>query len=123
MKNFWRLTNLKMIIAKEFVFDAAHRLINHSGKCKNLHGHTYRLRVFVNGEVNNEGFVMDFSELNKVVKENVLNLLDHNYLNNIIENPTAENIVFWIWNQLKNCVSLYEIWLWETPTSLVIYRK
>ncbi len=112
-----------MIIAKEFMFDAAHKLINYEGKCKNLHGHTYKLRVFIKGEVKKDGFVMDFSELNKIVKEKVLKVLDHNYLNDIIENPTAENIVLWIWIQLKDYIPLYEIWLWETPTSLAVYKE
>lgn len=112
-----------MIIAKEFLFDAAHKLMNHKGKCKNLHGPTYKLRIFIRGEVKKDGFVMDFSELNKIVKEKVLKVSNHNYLNDIIENPTAENIVFWIWNQLKNYIPLCEIWLLETPTPFAVYKE
>lgn len=71
--------------------------------------------------------VIDFTELKAIVKENVLDILDHAYINDIIEQPTAENIAVWIWNKLytklkrDNC-SLYEIEVWETETSGVVYN-
>jgi len=61
-----------------------------------------------------------------IVKENVLDILDHAYINEIIKQPTAENIAVWIWDKLytklkrDNC-SLYEIEVWETETSGVVY--
>ncbi|MDI6738508.1 MAG: 6-carboxytetrahydropterin synthase QueD [Nanoarchaeota archaeon] len=111
-----------MVLCNEFQFDAAHSLPNYKGKCKNLHGHTYKIRVCVKGHVNEEGFVIDFSELKNIVTKKVLDILDHTYLNDIIKQPTAENTAIWIWVQLKDSLPLHEIWVWETPTSFVIFR-
>ncbi|MCK5025531.1 MAG: 6-carboxytetrahydropterin synthase QueD [Nanoarchaeota archaeon] len=111
-----------MKISKEFVFDAAHKLLWHKGKCQNLHGHTYKLIVTVEGQLNENGIVMDFGDLKKIIVNNVISKLDHKYLNDIFENPTAENMVIWIWNQLKHKLNLYEIRLWESPTSCVVYN-
>jgi 6-pyruvoyltetrahydropterin/6-carboxytetrahydropterin synthase len=110
-----------MILTKEFKFDAAHKLAWHEGKCKNLHGHTYKLQVFVSGKVNENGIIIDFYELKKIVSEKVLEKLDHSNLNDIIDNPTAENIVIWIWEQLRDSLNLSELKLWETDTSFVSY--
>lgn len=110
-----------MIIAKEFSFDSAHRLSNYDGPCANLHGHTYKLQVVMKGEVKPNGMVVDFAFVKKVVKEHVISRLDHTFLNELIEQPTAENIATWMWNTLKDYLPLYEIRLWETPTSFVIY--
>jgi 6-pyruvoyltetrahydropterin/6-carboxytetrahydropterin synthase len=111
-----------MIITKEFTFDSAHKLQGYAGKCANLHGHTYKLQVSVQGKLNKQGMVIDFLELKKIVHEQVLSVLDHNYLNDIIENPTAENITIWIWEKLKTCIPLCELKLWETPSSFTTYR-
>ncbi|NQV19691.1 MAG: 6-carboxytetrahydropterin synthase QueD [Armatimonadetes bacterium] len=110
-----------MKISKEFTFDSAHRLKWHKGKCQNFHGHTYKLIVTVEGKLNQDGIVMDFADLKNEVKKKVLNILDHKNLNEIFENPTAENIAIWIWEKLKE-LNLTEIKLWETPTSYVIYN-
>ncbi len=111
-----------MIIAKLFEFDAAHKLPNHSGKCKNLHGHTYKLEISVSGKINEKGMVIDFHDLDKIVRENVLDILDHSYLNDTIPNPTAENIVLWIWKKLENKIALNKIKLWETQDSCAVYE-
>ncbi|MBQ7150960.1 MAG: 6-carboxytetrahydropterin synthase QueD [Synergistaceae bacterium] len=117
-----------MLVSKEFIFDAAHNLIHYHGKCEKLHGHTYKLRVVLEGMPDSEGMIMDFCELSDIVKANVISRLDHSYLNEIIEQPSAENIALWIWRELEgrvlreNC-SLYEIYVWETATSCVVLRK
>ncbi|MFO7883038.1 MAG: 6-carboxytetrahydropterin synthase QueD [Kosmotogaceae bacterium] len=113
-------------VTKEFTFDAAHKLVSYHGKCENLHGHTYKLRVTVCGEPDEEGMVIDFNELKKIVKEKVLSILDHSYINEYINQPSAENISKWIYDRLKPSISnrrrkLLEISLWETPTSFVRY--
>jgi len=112
-----------MIIGREFSFDAAHKLEWHNGKCKNLHGHTYKFEVLIKGELNRAGIVLDFHELDEIVKDEILEILDHSYLNEIIENPTAEEIAIWIWNKLKEKLEgLYEVKIWESPKSFAIYR-
>ena len=111
-----------MLITKKFIFDSAHKLKNYKGKCKNLHGHTYVLYVTVDGKINKKsGMVMDFSEIKKVVERRVIVILDHNYINKIIKQPTAENISVWAWNQIKKYLKVYKIELWETPDSFVTY--
>ena len=115
-----------MFITKEFLFDAAHRLTEYKGKCEHLHGHTYKLHVTVEGSIKKNGLVVDFVDLKKIVNEKVLNKLDHSYLNDFFKNPSAEIVIKWIWAQLKDMkkygVKLYEIVLWENPTSFVTYR-
>lgn len=113
-----------MIIAKTFVFDSSHQLPDEEcyGKCRNLHGHTYKLTVSVSGIVNHKGWIINFSDLKKIVNENVIDKLDHNHLNNIIPLPTAENILIWIEQEIifkleDIGVKLFSLKLWETPTS------
>jgi 6-pyruvoyltetrahydropterin/6-carboxytetrahydropterin synthase len=116
-----------MILIKEFEFDAAHNLIHYHGKCERLHGHTYKLVVKLEGEVDSEGMIYDFVELKKLVKDRVIDKFDHAYLNDIIPQPTAENIAVFVWKELEgqvrkdNC-RLYEIEVWETKTSGIVYR-
>ena len=112
-----------MFITKEFSFDSAHYLPDYHGKCENMHGHTYKMHVTVEGEVQADGMVIDFVKLKEIVKTKVIDKLDHQILNEIIAKPSAENIVIWAWEELKNDLNLFEIKLWETPTSFVTYRK
>ncbi len=117
-----------LCVVKEFTFDAAHNLVEYHGKCEKLHGHTYKLQIFVCGEKDKEGMVIDFVELKNIVKEKVLSKLDHSYINEIIKQPSAENIAEWIWKQLEGELTterykLTEVRLWETPTSFVIFSK
>ncbi len=116
-----------MQVTKEFVFDAAHNLPHYHGKCERLHGHTYRLWVTVSARVDPAtGIAYDFSHLSDLVKREVIDPLDHTYLNETIENSTAENVTLWIWNRIAKHlpaeVLLNEVRLWETPTSAVSYR-
>ena len=120
---------MEMLISKEFKFDSAHNLIRYKGKCENLHGHTYRLRVTLKGMPDEDsGMIVDFGILKQVVVEKVVDILDHHYINDIIEQSTAENIVQWIWNELDKPLTtekytLFEIILWETETSFITLRK
>lgn len=116
-----------MFIVKKFKFDAAHNLLSYKGKCEKLHGHTYEIVVVLEGVPDEEGIIMDFIELKEIIKNEVIDILDHSYINDIIPQPTAENIAVWIWNKLEakiervNC-HLYEIQVWENSESGVIYR-
>lgn len=89
-----------MQVTKEFTFDSAHFLPNYYGQCERMHGHTYKLQVTVEGELGENGLVIDFVVLKRIVKRQVLDKLDHYTLNDIIENPTCENVTRWIWDQL-----------------------
>lgn len=116
-----------MIVLKKFEFDAAHYLPEYNGKCERLHGHTYKLVVKVQGTPDHEGMVIDFIRLKNIVKENVLVHLDHACINDILPQPSAENISVWVWNKLKDLLhgdnyDLYEVEVWETKTSGCIYR-
>jgi 6-pyruvoyltetrahydropterin/6-carboxytetrahydropterin synthase len=116
-----------MEIFKEFTFDAAHFLPHtpEGHKCRRLHGHTYRIRIFCSGDLGfKEGWVVDFASIKKAWKP-VEIILDHNLLNDIpgLENPTAELIAVWVWNKLKTSLPMIsKIELFETPTCAVIYR-
>ncbi|MDD4836304.1 MAG: 6-carboxytetrahydropterin synthase QueD [Synergistales bacterium] len=117
-----------MLLKKEFTFDAAHRLERYRGKCEALHGHTYRLAVTLKGHRDDDDMVFDFTELKKVVTAKVLDRLDHAYLNDVMDQPTAENIALWIWDELDdevnrpNC-NLHTVQVWETATSSVIVDR
>lgn len=110
-----------MKLVKKFTFDAAHHLPNYRGKCKQLHGHTYHLEVIVNRTVNPDtGMIMDFAELKHMVTSMALDYLDHRLLNDVIPNPTAENIVVWIRDKIgKHIEGDVTLRLWETPDSYV----
>ena len=116
-----------MEIYKEFSFDSAHFLphVPEGHKCRNMHGHTYRLKVFIEGQPDPKlGWIMDFKEL-KDALSGVIEQLDHRLINDIpgLENPTAENITIWIWNQIKPMLTnLSRIELYDTPTTGVIYK-
>jgi 6-pyruvoyltetrahydropterin/6-carboxytetrahydropterin synthase len=113
-----------VIVARSFHFEAAHHLPRHPGKCRHLHGHTYRLEVHCHGPVDPEsGMVVDFADLKAVVRERVLDRLDHVLLNDVLENPTAEHVATWIWDQLSGAdLPLAEIRLYETPDCYVVHR-
>ncbi len=95
-----------MQVTKEFTFDSAHFLPKYYGKCEKMHGHTYRLLVTVEGEVGENGLVIDFVILKKIVKKQVLNKLDHQVINDVIEVASAENTAKWIWDQLVDLKTL-----------------
>jgi len=108
-----------MKLGRVFHFDAAHRLMDaRQEQCEELHGHTYKVEVVVDGPVQENGMVMDFADLKKVVRE-VLDELDHKDLNKKFDNPTAEHICRWVHDQLQaklesfESVSLVSVRLWE----------
>jgi len=115
-------------IRKSFSFEAAHVLPHHPGKCARLHGHSYRLEVVLDGPLQAEGpaagMVQDFEVIANAVRGTVLAELDHRSLNDLIENPTAERIVVWIWKRLAPLLpQLTELVLWETRSARVVLRS
>ena len=115
-----------MEIYKEFTFEAAHKLPNvpQGHKCQRLHGHSYRIQIWVKGELDKKlGWVMDFAEI-KDAFEPLRLKLDHYYLNEIegLENPTSEILAQWIWGRLKPTLpQLSKILVSETCTSAAVY--
>ncbi len=117
------------VITKEVEFSAAHFIPRHPGPCKKTHGHNYKVRVFVEAKKLNElQMVMDFSDLNKIIKEAV-EPLDHSFLNEIEEFkndiPTAERIAFLLFKKIlkklpKN-LKLQKVEVFENETSSAIY--
>lgn len=102
------------------------------GKCNNLHGHNYYIEVTLAGTIENDSnYVMDLKILKLIVHEEILNKVDHKFLNdtemfkNII--PTTENMVVKFWEILepkvkRDNVKLYSIKLYETDKNYVEYR-
>ena len=107
-------------------FDAAHFLPNHEGKCKNLHGHTWKVEIVVEGAIDaRTAMLVDFSDL----KDAVDDLFDHSLLNDMIENPTAEAIaefLYWeiheLLRTLDNEPHIEEVTVWESEDASSTYR-
>jgi 6-pyruvoyltetrahydropterin/6-carboxytetrahydropterin synthase len=107
-------------VTRSFAFEAAHQLPWHAGRCRDLHGHGYRLEVTVEGHVGDDGMVVDFDDLARLVQRDVLERYDHRYLNDFMENPTAELIAADIWKTLEaSGLGLARIRLWETDDCMV----
>ncbi len=113
-----------MNLEMDFHFAAAHRLPRYNGRCFNLHGHNYKVTVVVRGAPDaHSGLLIDFGDIETVVKSAFLDQVDHSNLNDFIENPTAENIVVWMWEKLApKLKELVELRLWETKDCCVVYR-
>ncbi|HTN50892.1 MAG TPA: 6-carboxytetrahydropterin synthase QueD [Anaeromyxobacter sp.] len=114
----------RMRLDVEFRFAASHRLPRYDGPCFRLHGHNYVFFVAIEGEVDPRGgMIADFGDIKRVVQEQVLEKVDHRDLNDVLDNPTAENIARWIWEALERRLpGLAEIRLFEMPDSCVTYR-
>ena len=107
-------------VTRTFTFEAAHQLPWHEGKCRNLHGHSYRLEVTVEGPIGDQGIVVDFADIKRVVEREVVDVYDHRYLNDLLDNPTAELIAAEIWKTVESAdLAVSRIRLWETPDSFV----
>jgi|SRR5579863_1241323 len=113
-------------------FAAAHNLRNYHGKCEDLHGHNYKVRVVLAGEkLDATGLLYDFVHLKQVIRS-VIGSLDHKYLNELPPfdtiNPSAENIARHIHDEASkqllktNGVGIARITVWETDTSAATYR-
>ena len=112
-------------------FDAAHQLREYNGKCANIHGHTWNVEVYLQGNIlNKEGMLIDFSKVKELLEEEI-NKYDHRLINEvepfIVINPTAENIACEIYKNLKKRipqnVSIAKVAVWESPNACAIYRE
>lgn len=114
--------------------EAAHRLPDHDGKCKGLHGHTWAITAEVSGVSLHRagpkrGMLFDYYDLGVIMKEHV-DTMDHRYLNDILDNPTSENIAEMLYNAMAGPVKaksegtamLARVLVSETETSEAEYR-
>jgi 6-pyruvoyltetrahydropterin/6-carboxytetrahydropterin synthase len=114
-------------LVKTFTFDAAHSLpaAPEGHKCREVHGHGYRVDVHVVGEVDDTaGWVMDFDVIVSAVRP-VIDALDHRLLNEVegLENSTAELIARYIWDRVEGKLpGLSAVVVWESDRSRCIYR-
>lgn len=116
----------RLTVCKTFEFDSAHFLPNYEGKCKNLHGHRFKLEIEVSGDVQEggpcEGMIVDFGDLKSIVEDCIIKPFDHKLLNEVYEGiPTAENLVRFFAKRLAMNLpmrlALIRVRLYETPTS------
>ena len=100
-------------IGRTYWFEAAHYLpmVPDGHKCKNLHGHNYRVEIVLKGAVDERGFIKDFAELDEQMAP-LIKQVDHRLLNDVagLENPTAEIIAAWFLDRIEGCerVRVYE---------------
>ena len=130
-------------ITKEVYFCYGHRLMNHPGKCRNLHGHSVKAAISIEQEtLNEQGMVCDFADIRECVEVYVDEHLDHNFLlhkddplipalkvNNerfwaLDEHPTAEVLSKMIYRHLKATgVNVSQVALWETASACACYKE
>jgi 6-pyruvoyltetrahydropterin/6-carboxytetrahydropterin synthase len=119
-------------VSVEQTFAAGHALRNYKGKCENVHGHNYRVRITVQGDqLDSTGLLVDFLDVKGLIG-GVVDYLDHQFINDLPPfdelNPSAENIAKYFYDRvsggLKNevPVRVAEVKVWETDTSSAVYR-
>ncbi len=118
---------MRVRLAKSFTFEAAHFLpcFADGHKCRRMHGHSFRVDVVVEGDVDPaQGFLVDYGDIKKAISP-IHDALDHRCLNDIagLENPTSEMLAVWIWDRLAPSLPLLaEVIVCETCTSRCEYR-
>lgn len=106
-------------VKKQIEVSAAHRLcLDYPSKCSQLHGHNWIITVECRAEkLNANGMVVDFSELKRII----LGKMDHKVLNDVFDfNPTAENIAYWVVQNVPNC---YRCEVQESKGNIASYQR
>ena len=113
-------------------FAAAHQLREYQGGCENLHGHNWKVEVFVKGEkLGQDGLLIDFRIIKNATKE-VLEGLDHTFLNELEnfreQNPSSENIARYIFESLgrrlkDENVKVSRVSTWESDSACATYEE
>ena len=116
----------------EDAFAAAHNLREYEGECEELHGHNWKIEVVVRAKkLNSIGLAIDFKDLKSATSE-VLDKLDHVYLNNLDafkeENPSSENIAKYIYEEVDAKIKdsgarVYKVTAWESEKACASYLK
>lgn len=100
---------------KEEISSAHYLTEPYEGKCNNIHGHNWKVKIYCKSERLNEcGMVVDFKEIKEIIK-----LLDHRLLNELIPQPTAENIAHYLTDSIANC---YKVEITESEGNKAIYE-
>lgn len=117
---------MKVKLTKLFRFEASHCL-DHLPKehvCNHMHGHSYRVKVEVSGEVDQDtGFLIDYSDIKEIVQP-IIDQLDHGHLNDIegLEITSAEYLAAWLWDKIKpKLTQLSKITIYETDSTSCEY--
>ena len=101
-------------------FAAAHQLPNYPGDCAKLHGHTWGVEVRIEGDIQENGMVIDFRDVKQALKTF---LPDHEYLNDWLPNPTAENLAQYLYSKLWiKFPTLKSVTIWESEDAGVVYE-
>jgi 6-pyruvoyltetrahydropterin/6-carboxytetrahydropterin synthase len=120
-------------ITVDETFAAGHALRGYKGKCENVHGHNYKVRVTLAGpELDSVGLLCDFVHLKQVI-QSVIHSLDHKFLNDFppfdVINPSAENIARYFYEQAAKQMPagpagarISSVTIWETDTTAATYR-
>ena len=119
-------------ISVEQTFAAGHALRNYKGKCENVHGHNFKVRVVIAGEkLDDTGLLVDFLDV-KAAMQAIIDRLDHVFLNDVapfdVKNPSAENIAEYFYTEmtrsLKSAVEIRvrDVTVWETDIQSATYR-
>src|SRR5579872_5572446 len=119
-------------IAVEQQFASAHALRNYKGRCENVHGHNFKVRVVIEGEkLDESGLLVDFLDV-KAAMHAIIERLDHVFLNDIepfdVKNPSAENIAEYFYQEMTHRlgasvpVRIREVRVWETDIQSAAYR-
>jgi 6-pyruvoyltetrahydropterin/6-carboxytetrahydropterin synthase len=118
-------------VSVEHVFSAGHSLRNYKGKCENIHGHNYRVRVTVEGEkLDHTGLLLDFTDMRAAIKA-LADRLDHQFLNDLPPfdqiNPSAENIAKYFSDGLQSRIQpqgvhVQAVTVWETDAASATFR-
>jgi 6-pyruvoyltetrahydropterin/6-carboxytetrahydropterin synthase len=114
-------------------FSSGHALRGYKGKCENVHGHNYKLRVTLEGpQLDSTGLLYDFTHLKRVIRE-IVGGVDHKFLNDMapfdVINPSAENLAKYFYDETTRQVNampegarITSITIWETDTTSASYR-
>ncbi|MGB7027085.1 MAG: 6-carboxytetrahydropterin synthase QueD [Candidatus Acidiferrum sp.] len=120
-------------VSVEETFSAGHALRGYKGKCENVHGHNYRVRVTLEGpQLDSIGLLVDFTRLKAIIRE-IMGRLDHQFVNDLepfkTVNPSAENIAKYFYEEVTRGLTdlpagarVTDVVLWETDTSRAQYR-
>ena len=120
-------------VSVEDTFSSGHALRGYKGKCENVHGHNYKVRVTLEGpQLDSVGLLYDFTHLKRVIRE-IVGGVDHKFLNDMapfdVINPSAENLAKYFYdettrqmNAMPEGARVTSITIWETDTTSATYR-